>query len=163
MGWDTAMERNVRPYPPIIPLEVPVLDTEAPICDTGASTDIRSTACGVLDPNVDATGGTHRILEPRDESSSDTASDTSSSSTWRDAYPDVDTPDWLWDGPEHNAHVDWPDVVNIHGDELAQAAEWYDYGAAEWYDYVNADDRFEPHFERLPNAEPIDPECVSAC
>eukprot|EP00972_Heterocapsa_arctica_P087206 12858646-Heterocapsa_arctica.AAC.1 len=86
MGWDTAMERNVRPYPPTIPLEVPVLDTEAPICDTGASIldteapicdtgasiDIRSTACGVLDPNVDETGGTHRILEPRDDSSSDT-------------------------------------------------------------------------------------------
>eukprot|EP00972_Heterocapsa_arctica_P099319 14657447-Heterocapsa_arctica.AAC.1 len=121
------MERNVRPYPPTIPWrtrtilgrELPIFDTEVPICDAGASTDIRSTACGVLDLNGDATG----IPEPRDESSSDTASDTSSSSTWRDAYPDVDTPDWLWDGSEHNAHVDCPDVVNIHGDELAQAAE----------------------------------------
>eukprot|EP00972_Heterocapsa_arctica_P009109 1340760-Heterocapsa_arctica.AAC.1 len=61
-----AMERNVRPNPPTIPLEVSILDTEAPICDTGASTAIRSTACWVLDPNVDATGGAHRILEPRD-------------------------------------------------------------------------------------------------
>ena len=52
MGWDTATERSVHPHPPTIPwrtrtilsLEIPILNTEVPICDTGASTDIRSTA-----------------------------------------------------------------------------------------------------------------------
>eukprot|EP00972_Heterocapsa_arctica_P004096 608277-Heterocapsa_arctica.AAC.1 len=50
-----------------------------------------------------------------------------------DVFETVDEPDWLW-----------PDVANIDGNEPAEAAEWYD--------YVNADDRFEPHFEHLPTA-----------
>eukprot|EP00972_Heterocapsa_arctica_P010365 1523960-Heterocapsa_arctica.AAC.1 len=65
------MECSVHPHPPtvtwrhnipwrtrtILGTQVPIFDTEASICDTGASTDIRSTAWnhGVLDPNVDAT------------------------------------------------------------------------------------------------------------